>query len=93
MKIGSTTVPLLLDTGSSDLWVISDSCPKNCSAGLPTYPHKKLNYSGVDARLFYGDSFSRSTRSKSTVSFLTYVHQMANMHLGPLEVLWYSWPI
>lgn len=58
VKLGTTSVPLLLDSGSADLWAISDSCPKNCSHGLPTFPHKKLNYSGVDARLFYGDSFS-----------------------------------
>ncbi|KAF8320258.1 acid protease [Clavulina sp. PMI_390] len=57
VKLGLTTVTLLVDTGSSDLWALSDAC-KNCSNGLPTFPHKRLNYSGVDARLFYGDSFN-----------------------------------
>jgi hypothetical protein len=37
---------------------LSSTCPKNCSLGLPTYPQKHLNYSGVDARIFYGDSSS-----------------------------------
>lgn len=59
VKFGKTLLPLLVDTGSADVWAISDTCPKNCSHGLPTIPHKTLNYSGVDARLFYGDTSSK----------------------------------
>lgn len=60
VKFGTTTLPLIIDSGSADVWALSDSCSKQCTAGLPTYPHKRLNYSGVDARIFYGDSSSTS---------------------------------
>lgn len=56
VKIGIVIAPVILDTGSADLWMLLDSCPNNCSRGLPVYPHKSIKYSGVDARLFYGDS-------------------------------------
>ncbi|KAF8328165.1 aspartic peptidase domain-containing protein [Cantharellus anzutake] len=56
VKIGVVTLPVILDTGSADLWILLDSCQVNCSHSLPVYPHKSLKYSGVDARLFYGDS-------------------------------------
>ncbi|KDQ51867.1 hypothetical protein JAAARDRAFT_40697 [Jaapia argillacea MUCL 33604] len=39
IQIGTTTTPLILDTGSSDLWVISTPCPTNCStSSIPLYP-------------------------------------------------------
>ncbi|KAF9513751.1 hypothetical protein BS47DRAFT_1343746 [Hydnum rufescens UP504] len=56
VRIGNISLPLLLDSGSADLWTIADTCKNNCTRGLPVYPHKSFNYSGVDARLFYGDT-------------------------------------
>jgi hypothetical protein len=44
-----------IDTGSSDLWVISDACVSNCSTG-PLYPQATLQLTGLDAHLLYGDS-------------------------------------
>lgn len=47
-----------LDTGSSDLWVISDACQSALceTSSLPRYTSASLNYSGVDVTLDYGDS-------------------------------------
>jgi hypothetical protein len=71
VQFGKTLLPLLVDTGSADVWAISDACPKNCSRGLPAIPHKTLNYSGVDARLFYGDSSSQLIPFESQTLYLT----------------------
>lgn len=52
-------MPLVLDTGSSDLWAISDACSDPvCNNGLPQYPQATFKPAGVDARLFYGDSLT-----------------------------------
>jgi hypothetical protein len=57
MKIGSVETALVLDTGSADLWVISDACTGNCSTqGVPLYPQATFQPTGLDARLLYGDS-------------------------------------
>jgi len=58
IKIGDTVMPVHLDTGSSDLWVISDACQSALceTSSLPRYTSASLNYSGVDVTLDYGDS-------------------------------------
>jgi hypothetical protein len=46
---------LLVDTGSSDLWVISDACTA-CSKNIPQYPQATFQSVGLDVQLRYGDS-------------------------------------
>jgi len=52
-----------IDTGSSDLWVVSDKCITGCSSGQSAYPQASFQYSGVDAELLYGDSTTGTAAS------------------------------
>ncbi|TFK17740.1 acid protease [Coprinopsis marcescibilis] len=60
LTVGGVTTPLILDTGSSDLWLMSDTCTSGCRGEGPValYPQATLESAGIDARLFYGDSTS-----------------------------------
>ncbi|KAI3607677.1 hypothetical protein WG66_005018 [Moniliophthora roreri] len=61
LSIGNTEVPLILDSGSSDCWVLSDFCNSpQCSdtLGAKRYPQSSLRSTGLDVRLLYGDSFT-----------------------------------
>ncbi|KAL6302937.1 aspartic peptidase domain-containing protein [Sparassis latifolia] len=58
VDVGGTETPLVLDTGSSDLWLVSDGCHTSACAnsGVPLYPLGSLHSTGLDAQLLYGDS-------------------------------------
>ncbi|KZT06710.1 acid protease [Laetiporus sulphureus 93-53] len=57
MSVGSTVTTLVVDTGSSDLWLVSDAYTGNGSeAEIPLYSHTAFQPTGLDAELFYGDS-------------------------------------
>ena len=58
MTVGEAETPLVVDTGSSDLWVISDSCTGNCTSSVPLYPHSTFKSANLDVQLLYGDSFT-----------------------------------
>jgi hypothetical protein len=45
-----------IDTGSSDLWVVGQSCKAGCDTRLPPYPLSTVNSTGLDVSLLYGDS-------------------------------------
>ncbi|KAG5652142.1 hypothetical protein H0H81_006125 [Sphagnurus paluster] len=55
VTIGGVSTPVVLDTGSSDLWVISDACVA-CSRAVQLYPQATFQSVGLEARLNYGDS-------------------------------------
>jgi hypothetical protein len=49
-----------LDTGSSDLWAVSDACRTGTceNSNVAKYPSATGNLTGVDITLLYGDSSS-----------------------------------
>ncbi|KAG6910344.1 hypothetical protein DXG01_011413 [Tephrocybe rancida] len=55
VNIGGVASPVVLDTGSSDLWVISDACT-GCSRAVQLYPQATFQSVGLQAQLLYGDS-------------------------------------
>jgi phytepsin len=46
---------MVLDTGSSDLWMASDAC-ENCKSSLPLFPQASFASTGLGVNLQYGDS-------------------------------------
>ncbi|KAK0199626.1 aspartic peptidase domain-containing protein [Desarmillaria ectypa] len=80
VTLGNTSIPLVLDTGSSDLWAISDTCDsESCTTEVPLYPQTSFRSTGLEAQLFYGDSrtgtYALGTIGQDTVS-------LAGMHLN-----------
>ena len=64
------------DTGSSDLWTLSDACLSGCSNGknsnqVRVYPQSTFKSSGLDVEIQYGDSltgtFARGLIGNDTV--------------------------
>ncbi|TFK34791.1 aspartic peptidase domain-containing protein [Crucibulum laeve] len=58
IELGNTVVAVNIDTGSSDLWVVSDTCTAGTCAGsaVTRYPESSLISAGADVSMFYGDS-------------------------------------
>ncbi|KAH9913688.1 acid protease [Epithele typhae] len=57
VRVGQTLTPLILDTGSADLWLVSDGCRELCAhTDLPLYPQAALSPIGQSVHLLYGDS-------------------------------------
>ncbi|KAJ7445989.1 aspartic peptidase domain-containing protein [Mycena galericulata] len=57
VTVGGTETPLVLDTGSSDLWIASDACT-DCQTNVPLFPQASFVPAGVDVDLLYGDSLT-----------------------------------
>ncbi|KAF7321626.1 Peptidase A1 domain-containing protein [Mycena kentingensis (nom. inval.)] len=55
VNVGGVETPLVIDTGSSDLWILSDACT-TCETELELFPQTTLAESGLDVELLYGDS-------------------------------------
>ncbi|KAL0581265.1 hypothetical protein V5O48_000748 [Marasmius crinis-equi] len=63
LKIGNAVIPLIIDTGSSDLWVVADTCQSEVcqpesSVSDARYQQASFQSSNLDVQLFYGDSFT-----------------------------------
>lgn len=60
------------DTGSSDLWVVTDACKTNKCVGstVERYPKASIVPVGADVSMFYGDS-ATGTFAKGTVALET----------------------
>ncbi|KAF9465351.1 aspartic peptidase domain-containing protein [Collybia nuda] len=60
IELGSEVVAVNLDTGSSDLWVVSDACQTGTcqNSKVPRYPSSSIRPAGADVQMFYGDSTS-----------------------------------
>ncbi|KAJ7689277.1 aspartic peptidase domain-containing protein [Mycena rosella] len=56
--IGGVETPLVLDTGSSDLWIASDACKDCAASSVPLFPQASFSPAGMDVRLLYGDSLT-----------------------------------
>ncbi|KAI0029598.1 aspartic peptidase domain-containing protein [Vararia minispora EC-137] len=54
VDVGGTELPLILDTGSADLWTLSRKAP--LPTGLPYYMDTAFQVVGVAANILYGDS-------------------------------------
>ncbi|KAF8184786.1 aspartic peptidase domain-containing protein [Pholiota molesta] len=71
MTIGGITTPIIVDTGSSDLWVMSDACNEGCEGNVPIYPQASFRPSGLDVAMIYGDSttgtFATGTIGEDTI--------------------------
>ncbi|KIJ46018.1 hypothetical protein M422DRAFT_29439 [Sphaerobolus stellatus SS14] len=71
MSLGGVNVPIVLDTGSSDLWAISSDCTKtSCGeiSGLPVIKTSEFKPAGLDFRIDYGDSNEPSFAAGVTLS-------------------------
>ncbi|KAL4246838.1 peptidase A1 family protein [Abortiporus biennis] len=75
IQIGTTTTALSLDTGSSDLWVMSDNCETDvCKSSKATpYASSSGQSTSASVQLNYGDSTTGTHANgpimKDTVSF------------------------
>ena len=75
LPLSTTRLTLLQDTGSSDLWTLSDACLSGCTRennNVRVYPQATFKSSGLDVEMQYGDSltgtFARGLIGNDTVN-------------------------
>ncbi|KAF8476662.1 aspartic peptidase domain-containing protein [Russula ochroleuca] len=69
ITIGEIETAVILDTGSSDLWVVSDACNSTVceNTNMPPYPSADIKPAGGSVTLLYGDS-STGTHASGPVA-------------------------
>jgi hypothetical protein len=72
IQLGSTLTTVNLDTGSSDLWAVSNACTNKSCGKLtaPVYDSTSFNSSGTSVTMNYGDS-TTGTNAIGPVGFDT----------------------
>ncbi|KDR82509.1 hypothetical protein GALMADRAFT_87852 [Galerina marginata CBS 339.88] len=67
IRLGNRMFAVHLDTGSSDLWVISDRCTENAckESNISRFPDASFVPAGVDVEMHYGDSTTGTYASGS----------------------------
>ncbi|KAI0247632.1 aspartic peptidase domain-containing protein [Lactifluus subvellereus] len=89
ITIGETVTAVNLDTGSSDLWVASDTCKTTVckNTNMPAYPSANIKPAGGSVELLYGDSLTGTHASgpgAQDVAIITGLYVPATFcgHLG-----------
>lgn len=69
VTIGGTVTAVNVDTGSSDLWVVSNACATTVckNTNMPPYPSANIKPAGGTVNLLYGDS-STGTHASGPVA-------------------------
>ncbi|KAK0202190.1 aspartic peptidase domain-containing protein [Desarmillaria ectypa] len=72
IKLGNDATAVHLDTGSSDLWVITDACTGGTCSSVTTarYDSSTLNLTGAQVTMNYGDS-TTGTSASGPIAFET----------------------
>ncbi|KAK0457419.1 aspartic peptidase domain-containing protein [Desarmillaria tabescens] len=72
IELGDDATAVHLDTGSSDLWVITDACTGGTCASVTTarYDSSTLNLTGAQVTMNYGDS-TTGTSASGPIAFET----------------------
>jgi hypothetical protein len=67
IELGNRVFAVNIDTGSSDLWVVSDKCQAGSCSGsdVSRYPSASFQPAGADVEMFYGDSTTGTHASGS----------------------------
>ncbi|KAF9531489.1 aspartic peptidase domain-containing protein [Crepidotus variabilis] len=56
VTVGGIATPVIIDTGSSDLWVMSDACADGCTGAAKLFPQATFKSADIGISLNYGDS-------------------------------------
>ncbi|KAI0304284.1 acid protease [Multifurca ochricompacta] len=88
ITIGQTVTAVNIDTGSSDLWVVSDACKTSIckSTDMPAYPSASIKPAGGSVKLLYGDS-STGTHASGPVALDTGVIAGLSMAQQPFAAI------